>query len=140
MFVNFPGSPVLLNDIQERSAVINRPIKRVVVRWLILIGLLGLLLGLLAWSYSTSSELSSEILTRRVYNPALQQIRDWESQTNPYSFTCGWTGLYCTALYRALLQEHFRPHAPQEIMLKCVLSAHACIYSGPALHTPLAYT
>jgi hypothetical protein len=84
---NFPGKPVLLNDVDaEPEAVFSGPKARVVVRWLVVVGLVGLLFGLLAWSYATSSELASGIQVERTYQPTMEDISKWEENKN--TFTC----------------------------------------------------
>jgi hypothetical protein len=84
---NLPGEPVLLNDVDaEPATVFTAPKARVVVRWVVVVALVGLLFGLVGWSYATSSELASGIQVERTYQPSMEDISKWEK--NNSTFTC----------------------------------------------------
>jgi hypothetical protein len=84
---NLPGEPVLLNDVDEEPAtVFSAPKARVIVRWVVVVALVGLLFGLVGWSYATSSELASGIQVERTYQPTIEDISKWEKKNS--TFTC----------------------------------------------------
>jgi hypothetical protein len=82
VLVELPGD--LLGDHGHRPEVIAGPTARVVVRWLVGLLFVGLLFGLVGWSFTTSPELTSSIQVARFYQPTLDQLQTWEQKNETF--------------------------------------------------------
>jgi hypothetical protein len=83
VMADLPGE--LLHDVhEEQPEVVAAPRARVIVRWMLAMALVGLLFGLVGWSFTTSPELASSIQVARFYQPTLQQVQGWEGNNDTF--------------------------------------------------------
>ena len=75
----------ILGDTEPQPSAVSKPNVRVALRWVVISILLGVLVGLVAWSYGTSSALSSSVYVERQFNPTLKAITSWEKNNNTCS-------------------------------------------------------
>ena len=67
-----------------KAASVSLP--KAVCRVLVLATVAGFIFGLVGWSYTSSSALSSGLLTKRVYGAVEADVASWTSSN--YSYTC----------------------------------------------------